>query len=547
MGDSKKKVVVAGLASILLVAAVVAVAIGVSKKNADGITTSTKAVDAVCSPTDYKETCKKSLANANTTDPRELIEAAFNATINDIANAVKNSALLKEAEKDESTKGAFNVCDEVLGTAVDDLKRSVEKISELDASKMNEFVESLKTWLSAVITNQETCIDAFENTTGDTGEKMKALLKTAKEMSSNGLAMVTDITSLLSSLNLGNLSSSRRLLSEDDEETDPNAWTRRNLLAKAKPNAVVAQDGSGQFKTIKEAIATVPKKNKVTFVIYVKAGVYKEHVEIPKGAHNIVMYGDGPSKTIITDKKNFAAGTKTFQSATVAVNADDFFAHDISIENTAGPEGHQAVALRVSGDRAVFFNVHINGYQDTLYTHTYRQFYRDCAISGTIDFIFGDALAIFQNCQFVVRKPMDNQACMVTAQGRIDPRSQGAIIVQNGSIVAEPAFLQAPKPITAYLGRPWKELSRTIIMQSNIDGFISPDGWSPWMGNFALDTLFYAEYQNRGPGSNQAHRVKWKGIKHISPQVAESWTPGKAFGGDFWIIGSQIPYVPNMM
>ncbi|GFQ04104.1 probable pectinesterase/pectinesterase inhibitor 58, partial [Phtheirospermum japonicum] len=440
MGDSKKKVAVAGLASILLVAAVVAVAVGTTKKNSDDVTTSTKAVDAVCSPTDYKETCQKSLAHANTTDPRELIEVAFKAAIDDILGVVKDSALLKEAAKDESTKDAFNVCEEVLGTAADDLKRSVEKISELDASKMTEFVEDLKTWLSAVVTNQETCIDAFENTTGDTGEKMKTLLKTAREMSSNSLAMVSDITSLLSSLNLGSISSSRKLLSDDPTDyepgTEPSMWPRRNLLANVNPNAVVAQDGSGHFKTINEAIAMVPKKNSVPFLIYVKAGVYKEHVEIPKGAYKIVMFGDGPLKTIITDKKNFAAGTKTFQSATVAVNADDFFARDIGIENTAGPEGHQAVALRVSGDRAVFFNVHINGYQDTLYTHTYRQFYRDCVISGTIDFIFGDALAIFQNCQFVVRRPMDNQACMVTAQGRIDPRSQGAIVIQNGNIVA---------------------------------------------------------------------------------------------------------------
>ncbi|KAL3634625.1 hypothetical protein CASFOL_021679 [Castilleja foliolosa] len=550
MGDSKKKVAVAGLASILLVAAVVAVAVGATRRNGESVTTSTKAVDAVCSPTDYKETCQKSLANANTTDPRELIEAAFKAAVDDIAGVVKNSALLKEAAKDESTKDALNVCEEVLGTAVDDLKRSVEKISELDASKMTEFVEDLKTWLSAVVTNQETCIDAFENTTGDTGEKMKNLLKTAKEMSSNSLAMVSDITSLLSSLNLGSVSSSRKLLEyvdPTDYEPGTDAFPGRHLLVNVKPNAVVAQDGSGHFKTIKEAIAMVPKKNDKTFVIHVKAGVYNEQVEIPKGAHKISIFGDGPLKTVITGKKSFATGTKTFQSATVAVNADDFFARDIAFENTAGPEGHQAVALRVSGDRAIFFNVHINGYQDTLYSHTYRQFYRDCVISGTIDFIFGDALSIFQNCQFVVRKPMDNQACMVTAQGRIDPRSQGAIVIQNGSIVAEPAFLQAPKPIVAYLGRPWKELSRTIIMQSNIDGFISPDGWSPWMGNFALDTLFYAEYQNRGPGSNESGRVKWKGIKHISPQVADSWTPGKAFGGDFWIKGAGIPYVASMM
>ncbi|CAA0834830.1 Probable pectinesterase/pectinesterase inhibitor 58 [Striga hermonthica] len=546
----KKKIAAAGLASILLVAMVVAVTVSVTNRNAGsgGVGTSNKAVQAICSPTDYKDECMKSLANANSTDPKTLIEAAFNATIDDIVSAVKNSSLLKEAAKDDSIKAAFDVCEEVLGTAVDDLKRSVSRVSELDGSKVDEYVEDLKTWLSAVVTYQETCIDAFENTTGNSAEKMKELLKTARHLSSNALAMVTDITSLISSLNLNTLSgessASRRLFSADDDE--PMKWSRRDLLA-VRPNAIVAQDGSGQFKTIASAIATVPKKNNVPFLIHVKAGVYKEHVEILKGAHKIVMYGDGPLKTVITGSKNFAAGTKTFQSATLAVNADDFFARDLGIENTAGPEGHQAVALRVSGDRAVFFNCHLNGFQDTLYAHTYRQFYRDCVISGTIDFIFGDALSIFQNCRFVVRRPMDSQACMVTAQGRVDPRSQGAIVIQGGDIVAEPAFFKAPKPIVAYLGRPWKQLSRTIIMQTNIDGFISPEGWSPWMGTFALDTLYYAEYQNRGPGSNQAHRVHWKGIKHISPKIAESFTPGKAFGGDFWIKGAGIPYVPSML
>lgn len=543
MGESKKKVIVGGLASILLVAAVVAVAVGSTNKKSDGVTTSTKSVEAVCAPTDYKETCKKSLSGANSTDPRELVEVAFKAAINDIAGVVKESALLKEAAKDESTKDAFVVCDEVLGTAMDDLQRSVERISELDATKVKVYVEDLKTWLSAVITYQETCIDAFENTTGDTGEKMKTLLKTARELSSNGLAMATDITSLLSSLNLGSIGSSRKLLSEGEE-----MWSGKNFLAAdVTPNAVVALDGSGQFNTINAAIATVPKKNNVTFYIYVKAGVYKEHVEVPKKSNKIVLYGDGPLKTIITDNRSFATGTKTFQTSTLSVNADDFFARDIGIENTAGAEGHQAVALRVSGDRAVFYNVHINGYQDTLYTHTYRQFYRECVISGTIDFIFGDSLAIFQSCEFVVRKPMDNQACMVTAQGRIEERSAGAIVIQNGNFVAEPALLEAPKPAIAYLGRPWKQLSRTIIMNSNIDGFISRDGWAPWMGDFALDTLYYAEYENRGPGSNQDQRVQWKGIQHITPQIAESWTPGTAFVDDYWIKATGIPYVPTMM
>ncbi|KAL8026111.1 hypothetical protein ABFX02_14G007300 [Erythranthe guttata] len=574
MGDSdgnKKKIIVGGMASVLLVAMVVCVTIGVSGRNSGGgggVSTSTKAVQAICSPTDYKETCESSLAGANTTDPKELIRLAFNAAVNNIGDAIKNSTLFKDAAADSSTKDAFDICDDVLGSAIDDLKRAGDKVGEFDATKVDEYVEDLKVWLSAVITYQETCIDAFENTTGDTAEKMKNLLKTARELSSNGLAMVSDVSSIIGQLQLGNLggSTSRRLLSKEERVLyggDPTDYapgedpywiksphSRRLLSAAAaplKPNAVVALDGSGQFKTIKDAINTIPKKNTQPFVIFIKAGLYKEHVEIPKKVNGVVMIGEGPLKTRITGSKSYAGGVKTFHTATVAVNGEDFMAKDIGFENTAGAEGHQAVALRVSGDRAIFLNVAIDGYQDTLYAHNYRQYYRDSSISGTIDFIFGDSLAYFQNCKFIVRKPMENQACMVTAQGRVDPRSVGAIVIQNGDITAEPAFLATTPPIDAYLGRPWKELSRTIIMQTNIGGFIAPEGWSPWMGNFALDTCYYGEYQNRGAGSGLAKRVTWKGIKKITPEIALSWTAGLAFKGDDWIKSSGVPYNPSFM
>lgn len=230
-----------------------------------------------------------------------------------------------------------------------------------------------------------------------------------------------------------------------------------------------------------------------------------------------------------------------------AVNSMDFIAKDLCIENTAGSAGHQAVALRVSNDRAVLFNVNIFGYQDTLYVHDYRQFYRNCTISGTIDFVFGDGVSIFQDCTFVVRKPGPNQACMVTAQGRFEPDSPGAIVIQNGNIVAEKELLGSTPPVKAYLGRPWKEMSRTIIMQSNIDGFIDPTGWSPWAGDFAINTCFYAEYQNRGPGANTANRVKWKCIQNFNQDTAQKWTAGVAFAGDKWVLDSGVPYVATMM
>lgn len=225
------------------------------------------------------------------------------------------------------------------------------------------------------------------------------------------------------------------------------------------------------------------------------------------------------------------------------MNGDGFVAKDIGFENTAGAMKHQAVALRVSADKTVFYNCNIDGYQDTLYTHSYRQFYKDCSISGTIDFIFGDASAVFQNCKMIVRKPGANQACMVTAQGRKDHRGVGAIILRNCEISAEPAFINTQPPIKAYLGRPWKEYSRTIIMQSQIDAFIDPEGWAPWNGNFALNTLYYAEYQNRGPGANTDRRVKWAGYKKsISPQEAEKYAPNIFIDQDSWIKKTGISY-----
>ncbi|EPS66910.1 pectinesterase family protein, partial [Genlisea aurea] len=181
-------------------------------------------------------------------------------------------------------------------------------------------------------------------------------------------------------------------------------------------------------------------------------------------------------------------------------------------------------------------------YQDTLYAHIQRQYYRNCRISGTIDFVFGDALSIFQNCTFLVRNPLPNQSCMVTAQGRFDPRSVTAIVIDGCEIRADPAFLSRNPMPRAYLGRPWKVRSRTIIMRTEIGGFIAPEGWAPWDGEFALDTLYYAEYGNTGPGSNTTGRVTWRGIQHIESEAAALWSPTRAYGGDGWITKTGIPY-----
>lgn len=230
-----------------------------------------------------------------------------------------------------------------------------------------------------------------------------------------------------------------------------------------------------------------------------------------------------------------------------AVIGEKFMAKNIGILNTAGAKKHQAVALRVQSDKSIFYHCKISGYQDTLYAHSHRQFYRECIISGTIDFIFGDSAAVLQNCKIIVRKPMANQKCIVTSQGRSERREVTGLVIHNCTFTAEPIFMSAKNKSKAYLGRPWKEFSRTIIMQSHIDDIIAPEGWLPWNGNFGLDTLVYSEYNNRGPGADTSKRVKWKGLKTFNEEHAKLYSPHDFLHADEWISRSGVPYTPGMM
>uniref|UniRef100_A0A5B7B2T8 Pectinesterase n=1 Tax=Davidia involucrata TaxID=16924 RepID=A0A5B7B2T8_DAVIN len=563
-----KKAAIIGVSSIFLVAMVVAAVVTVTRKNAEAtpgsagggngqITTTTKAIKAICQPTDYKETCENSLSTAgNTTDPKELIKVAFQVAVKDIGDALKNSTVLQQAAKDKTIRDAFDNCRELLDYSIADLQRSFEKLGKFEVSKLDSYVADLKTWLSGAVTYQQTCLDGFENTTGDSGEKMKKLLKTAGELTSNGLAMVTQFSTIFENLGIQGLSGlgGRRLLSDDVSSHGFPYWVSdgsRRLLqaapASIKPNVVVAKDGSGKYKTINEAIKDIPLKTNTTFVIYIKAGVYEENVELTSHMRYVMLLGDGPTKTKITGSRSKVGGYATFKTGTVSANGDGFMAKNIGFENTAGSDMHQAVALRVSSDRAVIYNCQIDGYQDTLYAHVHRQFYRDCIISGTIDFIFGDALSLFQNCKMVVRMPLENQNCMVTAHGRKEHFEVTAIVIQNCTITAEPAVLAANPPVRVFLGRPWKNFSRTIVMNSQIDAIVDPEGWSPWAGTVHLDTLYYAEYNNRGPGAVLTKRVTWPGIKKITPEQAANYAPGKFLQGDDWIPQTGVPYIPGMI
>lgn len=220
-----------------------------------------------------------------------------------------------------------------------------------------------------------------------------------------------------------------------------------------------------------------------------------------------------------------------------------FIAMSMGFQNTAGPESHQAVALRVQSDMSAFYNCRIDGYQDTLYVQAHRQFYRNCVISGTVDFIFGDSTTVIQNCLIIVRKPMDNQQNTVTAHGRSNERETTGLVIQNCRIVPEQILEPVRFKIPTYLGRPWKLYSRTVIMESTLADFIQPAGWMPWAGNFALDTLDYAEYGNRGPGANTARRVNWKGFHVITNRIqALKFTPAPFIQADQWLRFTGTPH-----
>ncbi|XVE97813.1 hypothetical protein REPUB_Repub03eG0051300 [Reevesia pubescens] len=226
-----------------------------------------------------------------------------------------------------------------------------------------------------------------------------------------------------------------------------------------------------------------------------------------------------------------------------AAVGDGFLARDITFQNTAGPSKHQAVALRVGSDLSAFYRCDVLAYQDTLYVHSLRQFYIECLIAGTVDFIFGNAAAVLQNCDIHARRPNPGQRNMVTAQGRDDPNQNTGIVIQKCRIGATSDLEAVKGTFSSYLGRPWKLYSRTIIMQSVISDIINPAGWFPWEGDFALDTLTYREYQNSGPGAGTSNRVTWKGYMVITTvSEAQSYTAENFIAGRSWLNATGFPF-----
>ncbi|WCJ33582.1 Plant invertase/pectin methylesterase inhibitor superfamily [Euphorbia peplus] len=433
---------------------------------------------------------------------------------------------------DKKSKLALADCLELYEEAVDLLNRSLSSSNPSDS----------QTWLSGAIANQQTCENGFIDFKISYRLKVFPYMTSFSKLVSNSLA----INKANSAFHKKNVTvGGRRLLGFGGFPWWVSSGDRKLIETdKWKADIVVAKDGSGDYKTISEAVNAMHGKRSGSgrFVVHVKKGVYKENIEIKKSVSNLMFVGDGIDATVVTGNRNANDGSTTFRSATFAVAAEGFIAKDMTFENTAGPQKHQAVALRSNADKSVFYRCSFKGYQDTLYVNTNRQFYRNCDIYGTVDFIFGDARVVLQNCNIYVRKPMSKQKNTITAQARKDRNENTGIIIQNSIVTASSDLKPVQGSIKTYLGRPWQKYSKTVIMKSTLDKIIEPEGWFPWSGNFALSTLYYAEYMNTGGGASTRNRVKWPGY-HVLTKAsdAEKFTVGKFLDGGSWIPKTGVP------
>ncbi|CAK9161074.1 unnamed protein product [Ilex paraguariensis] len=402
----------------------------------------------------------------------------------------------------------------------------------LDNPKCTDF--DAQTWLSTALTNLETCRTGFKEL-GVSTHMLPLMSNNVSKLICNTLAL--------------NNGSTEKQTYKYGFPT----WVSpgdRKLLQSSSPtaNLVVAQDGSGNHRTVKAALDAAAKRSgSGRFVIRVKSGVYRENLEIGNNMKNIMLVGDGLTNTIITGSRSVGGGSTTFNSATVAVTGEGFIARGITFRNTAGPENHQAVALRSGSDLSVFYLCGFEGYQDTLYVHSQRQFYKECNIYGTVDFIFGNAAVVLQNCMIYARRPMDKQKIAITAQGRTDPNQNTGISIHNSRIMAASDLKPVLSSFKTYLGRPWKEYSRTVFLQCYLDSLVDPAGWLEWDGNFALNTLYYGEYKNSGPGSSTSQRVKWRGYRVITnPTEASQFTVANFIAGRSWLPATSVPFTSGL-
>ena len=290
-------------------------------------------------------------------------------------------------------------------------------------------------------------------------------------------------------------------------------------------DVTVAADGSGNFRSVQEAINKVPENNKKRFVIAIKPGVYKEQIRVPANKPYISFIGTDAEKTVLTfSLSNKEAGSTSAAYATY-IGGHDFYAENITFENSFGT-GSQAVAVLVEADRAIFNKCRFLGWQDTLYAKNGRQFFKDSYIEGHVDFIFGQAAAVFENCHIHSK-----------GDGYIAAPMRFAADERSGFIFDKCRLTSSNTVKGIYLGRPWRDYGRTVFINTQMDADIRPEGWHHWEPQ-REKTAYFAEYGSKGKGASDATRVAWarklgdSDIKVFSVEYfltgSDGWDPYKA-------------------
>ncbi|CAN7112501.1 unnamed protein product [Brassica rapa subsp. narinosa] len=320
------------------------------------------------------------------------------------------------------------------------------------------------------------------------------------------------------------------------------------------PNVTVASDGTGDFLTISEAVVKVPESENSKFVIHVKGGLYRENVILPPKKSNVVMFGDGNTKNIVSAGLNRLDNPlfTTFQTATIFLiyfycwftrflltqipsYSSPFLlfgcyfysgswkrfcgnGYEVRQHCRTGKEPSGGFSFHVYLLRHV--PVHLRSFQDTLYAHAGDQFYRECDIVGTVDFIFGYAAAIFQSCNILSSKPLRNQINTITAQAASDQFAKSGFVIVNSTIGP-----YLGEHFTTYLGRPWKPFATVLVMETYLGDMVEPRGWIAWNKEAPPTTLRYGEFKNSGPGSGLGSRVNWTGYEpSMTEEEAQKYT-----------------------
>lgn len=276
---------------------------------------------------------------------------------------------------------------------------------------------------------------------------------------------------------------------------------------------IVASDGSGHFTSVQAALDAVPPFRKKRTYILVRSGTYHEKLSLSAAAQEVSLIGESAQTTILTfddfasRPNRFGEEMGTSSSASFFVFGDGFEAQNITFANTAGPVG-QAVAVRITADRVRFENCRFLGFQDTLYAQgkTSRQYYKNCYIEGTVDFVFGWATAVFDSCHLFCKSPG-----YITAPATEAGQAYG-FVFRHCNIGGS-----AP-PGSVYLGRPWRPYGRAVFIDCHLSEVVQPEGWHNWNKPEAESTSFFAEFNSYGEGASMARRVHWAHV--LSPEEA---------------------------